>query len=309
MAGEAIATLNAIVRMDTSGLDAGVNEAKRKLQGFEKGVSKSTFSAEKLGSILSARFLSAGAAIGLATAAVSTLRAELERLATVELGDVGILKESLTERFTWAAGDLLSRLRGLPGSPAAILGKQGARGLDWLQQQWNDFSGLSETRAAVSQDQLSKGLDAARARRQQLDLMRARIADARTGGKSAIALERRMSGEKELFDLKQELSAIADLKKRYDSLMDGMKTGADKWRESLQLLREAFDKGIIPSLREYERIVSRFKQSSGRAVEVNPMTARRAGPTFGGAIAPETQAAVLEIRNLLMGMDATGRLR
>ncbi len=306
MAGEAIATLNAIVRMDTSRLEADVGEAKRKVQGFEKGVSKAGFSAEKLGSILTGRFLSAGAAIGTATMAVRTLASELERLATIKLGDLSVLQESRTERFTWAVGEGLQKWP----MPSLLGGRRGARVVDWMQEQWNEFSGLSEIRTTAFQSQHDAAFRDQQERRRRLEMMRAQISDATTGGNSALGLARRWASDKEVFDLNEQLNVA----NRFKALMEGLKDHTDHFRESMQLLKEALDQGVI-SLEQYTDALSRLRRASGRAVEVNTLTAVRTagvrtGGTGGGGSGFKDVATqvLIEIRDRLARDGAAVRL-
>lgn len=305
---EAIASLNAIVRMDTTQLDAGVSEAKRKLTGFEKGVNKSALSAESLGRTISNRMLSAGLAIGVTTAAVNKLN-DAWREMQLNAGLPGQNSVSRGGAFVQGTRDFLE---GIPGFGTLVkLGGNLRAQLD------GSAAALKETneqitRAVSNMTRLDREADI-QFKRRQFD---ARIKDALSGNTLASEAFRRATEHPELISRELELEKLSSLRSRFDAVMDSLKSGTDRFTESQNTLKEALQMGLIPTLEQYERALSRLRQASGSAVEINTRTAiRRADESIGAAAdgagrgGRNAHAVLVQIRDILANTNSGTRLR
>lgn len=290
-----IATLNAILRLDSAEFKKGVRDTKGQLADLSKGLQKGAADAKQFGQALASRFLSAAAIIGLTIKLVNGLRQEWKQLTAMQVEGTlpldTIVKnmkelEKVESRRRWTA--------------AAI---------DFLTGR----SSVKEMRAEVEHNaNLIRGSERLIEQRRALRDVEAQIRDVLSGTKDATrALElERHGGQAELVEAKHRLEDLTRLRSQVDAMLAAGKTATERMAESQEVLNAALREGII-EVREYEEALKRLRMAGGRAVAINPLTAVRERAPQRQASTPsagEGRAVVAEIRALRVDLRRDGFL-
>lgn len=295
-----IATLNAILRLDSKPFDDGRKKVSSSLGDLNKGFEKSALSAEKLGSAIAARFLGAAAIIGLTVKLVNGLRQEWKQLSEMEMTG------------TLPLDKIKSQMKEL---------EKVANNRRWTEGVATFFSG--EDTVGEMREEVNNAINLIRTREQIVERGRAmadaqaRLTDAIKGTNEAtraLALQRH-GGNADLIALQHRLEDISALRAKVDALLGAGKTGAERFAESQRTLNDALKEGLV-TLEEYERALERLRRSQGRAVEINARTmvreAARPMPTSRTSNATSSKEVVFvlkEIHNTLSRDGAATRLR
>lgn len=300
-----IATLSAVIRLEEKPFRDGKKRVKREVTDLQRVFNQLGFSADKIGASLARPFISLRILASMAKSGVNQLAASLERLATAKVDDVALLDETRFERFMSMAGDVARFL-------AAPSRKQGVvDDIDALTEAWNEFSGLTATRAVITMNQMDKGMAQVEARARKLTELQARLNDAMTGGDDATrAHTLKYAGEnRELVELEQRLADMTKLRGQVDALLTAGKTASEKMAESQEVLNRALQEGLL-TLEQYEQALKRLRTAGGSAMVINPLIARRAAPAAApqasGATSNQGSAEVALLRQILGTLQFQG---